>query len=233
MIILAVLLYEHPPAEFATASRATLCISDRLAAFQRAGLLPLTTEQPPASRQVGTCRDFALLACALFRHYRIPARVRCGFAQYFHPPTYEDHWICEYWSESDTAWMQMDAQLDAVHCTHLSISFDPLLLPKGQFLAPWQVWSAHRADLGAFGHGEAKGAWFVYVNLARDYQSLLKKEVSDWDSWRTWTDQPEHLSDEALRVCDALAHASETISKGRDTENDASGTLCARLGARP
>ncbi len=32
---------------------------------------------------VGTCRHFAILACALLRHEAVASRVRCGFATYF------------------------------------------------------------------------------------------------------------------------------------------------------
>jgi Transglutaminase-like superfamily len=44
---------------------------------------PLSEIREPGQRVVGTCRHFALLACALLRFRGIAARVRCGFATYF------------------------------------------------------------------------------------------------------------------------------------------------------
>ncbi|MGH6934424.1 MAG: transglutaminase domain-containing protein, partial [Dongiaceae bacterium] len=44
---------------------------------------PLNQARAAADRFYGTCRDHALLACSLFRHHRVPARLRVGFADYF------------------------------------------------------------------------------------------------------------------------------------------------------
>ena len=56
---------------------------------------PLTVTRPPESRLLGTCRHFATLLCAILRHQCRPARACCGFANYFIPDRYEDHWVCE------------------------------------------------------------------------------------------------------------------------------------------
>ncbi len=185
-------LYADPPKGIDSASRATLPIAERLA--RSAG--PFGSHQPASQRLVGTCRDFALMTCAALRHHGIAARVRCGFARYFHPPTYEDHWICEYWERG--TWHQADAQLDAAHRSHLGIPFDPNAMPDGQFIYPWQVWEHHRERLSDFGHGEANGLWFLRVNLARDFLALTKHEVSDWDSWRDQTTGDKQETEEAV-----------------------------------
>jgi hypothetical protein len=57
---------------------------------------PLSELREPPRRVVGTCRHFAVLACALLRHRGIASRVRCGFATYFQPGQGLDHWIVEY-----------------------------------------------------------------------------------------------------------------------------------------
>lgn len=49
-------------------------ISRRLAHLQATSRLPLTIARPPAERQVGNCRDFAVTLCAMLRHQGVPAR---------------------------------------------------------------------------------------------------------------------------------------------------------------
>lgn len=207
-------LYQEPPKEIGTASRATLPISERLRSLHGINEITLVEAREPKRRRVVTCRDFALLTCAILRHHGIPARVRCGFARYFHPPTYEDHWICQFWSEKTGSWKMVDAQLDEAHIEHLDITFDIADIPEGEFLFPWAVWEEHRNNLAAlesFGHGEAKGFWFVRVGLARDFLALTKNEVSSWDTWREQTDGDKAASDDALAECDQLAQAAQYL----------------------
>ena len=59
---------------------------------------PLGTERPAERRMVGFCYHFALLHCALLRATGTPARIRCGFAGYFEPRLWIDHWVVEYWN---------------------------------------------------------------------------------------------------------------------------------------
>jgi hypothetical protein len=180
-------LYDRPPPGFASASRATLPVPQRLAGILAADAMPLERARPPQERSVGTCRDFALLLCAALRQQGGAARVRCGFATYFTRPGFEDHWLCEYWHPGDNRWHRADAQLDAAHRAHLGIDFDPADVPSDRFLPAWQAWEiARESEIAAerFGHGASRGAWFVQVNLARDLLALHKREVSPWDGWR-------------------------------------------------
>lgn len=89
-------LYAEPPDEIDTASRATLPVAERLPTLYDFERIRLSDARRTKHRRVGTCRDFSLLTCSIMRHHGVPSRVRCGFARYFHPPTFEDHWICEY-----------------------------------------------------------------------------------------------------------------------------------------
>jgi Transglutaminase-like superfamily len=57
----------------------------------------LDFKRPAERRMVGFCYHFALLHCALLRATGTPARVRCGFAGYFEPRRWIDHWVVEYW----------------------------------------------------------------------------------------------------------------------------------------
>jgi len=145
---------------------------------------PITETRQPEARVVGNCRDYAVFLCALLRSMGIPARARCGFATYFTPGRYEDHWICEYWNAEDERWVQVDAQLDGLQSEYLKIDFDPHDLPAGKFLNGGQAWQLCRSgevDPDLFGIFDMKGLWFVRGDLVRDFMALNKVEVLPWD----------------------------------------------------
>jgi len=123
-------LYGPPPSKFHLASRETLPVLQRVNAILAAHSEPISSARPPFERSVGTCRDFALMLCAMLRQHAVPARVRCGFAKYLNPPSFEDHWICEYWKNDGKRWAIADAQLDEPHQVGLSIEFDATDMPK-------------------------------------------------------------------------------------------------------
>ncbi|QEW28806.1 transglutaminase domain-containing protein [Roseovarius indicus] len=199
--------YPAVPPDFATASRETLPAAARLARIDEygEGFQP----RPPERRTVGTCRDFAVMFCAMARRHGMEAQVRCGFADYLDPPGFEDHWICEYRAAGGGRWAQADPQLDAAHIAHLNIGFDPTDLPDGAFLTGCEAWRAVRRGTAMatdFGHGDACGAWFLKVNLLRDLHCLLGQVMSDWDQWRQVADSAVHDAvPDAL--CDRLAEA--------------------------
>jgi hypothetical protein len=53
----------------------------------------ITAARPTEWRVACVCRHFATLFVALMRRKGIPARARCGFAGYFAPGKYADHWV--------------------------------------------------------------------------------------------------------------------------------------------
>ena len=208
-------LYGPAPTSYHLASRKTLPIAERLDTIARSRDEAVFAPLPPFRRAVGTCRDFALMMCAALRQHSVPARVRCGFAGYFNPPSFEDHWICEYWKPEDRRWAIADAQLDEAHCAHLGIDFDIADVPSEQFVFPWQAWQRCRAgscDLALFGSGSVRGERFLQVNLARDLLSLCKHEVSAWDSWRGGIEQDRPLDDRAIQQCDRIAELAEAAA---------------------
>ena len=66
------------PAAFSAQSRATLPVSKRLDQLLAIDPRPLTIARPGELRALATCRDFALMLCAVLRQHGVPARVRCG-----------------------------------------------------------------------------------------------------------------------------------------------------------
>jgi hypothetical protein len=200
--------YGLSAADLARPSRETLSLSDRLRGVADTGPQPLTEPRQPKARSPGTCRDFALMLCGLLRHQGVPARVRCGFAAYFRAGPWEDHWICECWVASERRWRRIDPQLDSVLTKHLGIGFDPTDLPPDMFLSAGDAWLRCRAgqdDAGVYGHGTARGMWFIRVNVMRDHLVLNGSEVSAWDSWRNASARHQLLDEDEQRVTDVIA----------------------------
>lgn len=191
-------------------SRQTLPVARRMEMAARAGGRDL----PPERRTPGTCRDFALMTCSALRERGVAARIRCGFATYFSDNPFEDHWVCEYWREDQSRWALADAQLDALQRKQLRIDFDPTDLPAGTFLnagESWMKWRAGEAADTAFGHGAARGAWFLRVNLMRDLRALNKQETSDFDAWRSIAEDEKVLDDRALGEGDRIAATTQRV----------------------
>ena len=147
---------------------------------------PLIEPRPLDKKLLGNCRDHSLLLAAMLRQQGRPARARCGFATYFLPEHYEDHWVTEYWSQEQGRWVLVDAQLDAFQSDALRIGFDPLDVPRDQFLVAGQAWQMCRsgaADPEQFGIFDMHGLGFVRGNLVRDIAALNKMELLPWDCW--------------------------------------------------
>ncbi len=145
---------------------------------------------------------------AILRHHGIPARARCGFAGYFIPNHYEDHWVCEYWDAARCRWVLVDAQLDELQCGKLSVRFDPTDVPRDQFLVggrAWQLCRRGQADPEIFGIFDMHGLWCVRGNLVRDVASLNKMELLPWDSWGIIEAREADLSAEDLALLDRVA----------------------------
>ncbi|OGO30565.1 MAG: hypothetical protein A2Z29_11345 [Chloroflexi bacterium RBG_16_56_11] len=147
---------------------------------------PLSVTRPPERRLVGNCRDFSVLLTAMLRHKGIPARARCGFATYFIPRHYEDHWVCQYWKRDEKRWIMVDAQLDELQRDTIYLKFDTFDIPKGLFLPAgdsWLMCRSGKADPELFGFGDFNGLWFIGGNLIRDLLSLNKVELTYFDDW--------------------------------------------------
>jgi hypothetical protein len=194
--------------------RDTLSVADRLALTWALAAGSLPEQRGSDKRSFGTCRDYALMLCSMLRHQSIPARVRCGFATYFAAGPYEDHWICEYWATNSRRWVRSDAQLDDVHRKHLTIDYDPADLPAHAFLTAGQAWKMARsgsASADAFGHTNAKGWWFLRVNVYRDLFALTNQYMSPWDTWRSSTPMSKVLAPADFAALDQLAASTEAI----------------------
>lgn len=149
---------------------------------------PLSRPRAPDKRVAGRCNSFALLLVSVLRARGVPARSRCGFAAYFNPAKFEDHWVCEYWQAARRRWVLVDAQLDAVWREKLRLSFDPCDVPRDQFLTAADAWQRFRrgdADPAKFGISfvDLFGEWFIAGSVIRDFAAPNKVEMLPWDIW--------------------------------------------------
>lgn len=168
----------------------------------------LESPRLPENRLVSNCRDFSVMLATVLRHQGIPARARCGFATYFQPEHFEDHWVCEYWNAKDGCWVMIDGQLDDIHVKCLNIDFDPLDVPHDRFIVAGKAWKMCRkghADPHAFGIFDLNGLSFVRGNFVRDIASLNKVELLPWDSWGIMEARDGELTPDDLATLDFMA----------------------------
>ena len=168
---------------------------------------PITQARQPQKRLLGNCRDFSVMLCSMLRQRGKPARARCGFATYFAPNHFEDHWVCEY-LDAPGRWVMVDSQLDALQRERLAIDFDPLDVPSDRFLVggkAWQMCRAGNADPDTFGIGDLHGFGFVRGNLVRDIASLNKVELLPWDAWGLMISEEKQVTESDLELLDKAA----------------------------
>ena len=179
-----------------------------LARHQEIEQTPLHEARSLEKRLVGNCRTFSVLLCAMLRHVGIPARVRCGFGRYFLPDHFEDHWVCEYWHETENRWVMVDAQLDAFQCEVLKIPFDPVDVPQDQFIVGGKAWHWCRSgqeDPEKFGIFDMHGLWFVRGDFVRDVAALNKEPLLPWDCWGLINRKDDDISAAEWELLDQVA----------------------------
>jgi hypothetical protein len=179
---------------------------------------PLITARPLEKRLVGTCRDYAALLTSFLRHKGIPARMRVGFATYFTPGRYEDHYLCQYWNKSENRWILVDAQLDDFQCRALKISFDPCDLPEGLFWPGGKAWHQCRqgqVDPETFGIFDIQGLWFIGCDLIFDALALNKIESHPWDIWPLTPEyRQKEFHGQYLFIMDHIADLTGRLAPG-------------------
>jgi hypothetical protein len=203
--------YGADPNAFGAVSRATLPVRQRLERLVAREARPLDAPRAPMGREVGTCRDFALMLCSFLRAHGVAARLRCGFASYL-AAGWEDHWVCEFWDEESGRWRLADAQLDAVTQAACGVAFDPADVSREAFLTAGEAWLRCRGGLAealTFGHGDVKGSWFLGVNVVRDAYAINERLSSPWDRWREAARERRDVTAVEAKALDRLAENPE------------------------
>ena len=141
---------------------------------------PLERHRPPERRLFCRCAGFTRLLVAALRAHGVPARARCGFAAYFNPGRFEDHWVAEVWDAQ--RWRLVDAQLDEVWRARLDLHDDHLDLPRDRFLVAADAWKRCRADQddpyrAHFARGDDRQ--HTDRTGALDHDSIARAEIAD------------------------------------------------------
>lgn len=170
---------------------------------------PLNVTRTPDKRFSGVCRDFEIILTSILRSKGIPARLRCGFAGYF-SDFYEDHWLTEYWNETEKRWVLVDANVDDVEREAYHVTIDINDVPYGPYLFAGDVWLQCRQgklDPNNFGVSSigAQGMWFIRNNVIRDLAALNKVEVLPWDEWGLADKEFEDMTEDELKIIDEAA----------------------------
>lgn len=154
------------------------------------------------------CRYVAVLMAAILKAKGIPARCRAGFAPYFTEGKSMDHWITQYWSESEGRWVSIDA--DAFFDVE-SLGFDPYDIPADRFDWAAETWLGIR-------RGTRDGSRFIYADglgtnslkaavryLFYDFHALMKEELTFSFLPSFLTHRMNCLTEKELQEFDRLA----------------------------
>ena len=167
---------------------------------------PLPVARPPTRRVQGICRHFALLQVAFLRAHGIPARMRCGFANYFDTSKWSDHWITERWNGE--RWVRDDPQVDKGQRAFFNIDFDVNDQPPGKFLSANEAWVKARSgeiDAALFGIADMWGLGYIAGNVISDFACLNRMEMLPWDAWSPLSaGPPDSVSQENAAAFDEL-----------------------------
>ncbi len=167
---------------------------------------PLTDERHEQNRMVGFCYQFAILLCAFLRVKDVPARARCGFASYFRRGRWIDHWVVEYWSDSDWVIIDPDAARDDV--------------PISEFNNAGQAWTLCREgklDYARHGNYFFWGWDELRGSLVNDIGAMNKVECGSWN-WCTFIntsnrENPDEIIDTKLDLLAPLVLRSASFEE--------------------
>lgn len=158
---------------------------------------PLDQSRPEARRAIVDCRTFSLMLVAVLRQRGIPARARCGFATYLEKTHYQDHWVCEYWDETQKRWVMEDPDLRK-----------PDVSPE-EFLNASRVWAMRETKpeiLKKCGWGPGMlGQWAVRLDLIHDLAALNEFVAVSGDGWGLGNKKETAITPEDLTLLDRAA----------------------------
>jgi hypothetical protein len=134
----------------------------------------------------------------------------------------------------------VDAQLDEFQREALGITFDPLDVPRDQFIGAGRAWQrcrAGEADPQRFGFFEWHGIWFVRGNLIRDFLALNKIEILPWDlGWgylAHWEDEGDPIHPTPEMAADVMDRVAALTLAGNEALDEIQATYETDEGFRP
>jgi hypothetical protein len=112
--------------------------------------------------------------------------------------------------------MLVDPQLDTPQRELFKVTFDPLDVPRDQFLVAgdaWRLCRSGKADPASFGILDMHGLWFIAGNVIRDVAALNNHEMLPWDVWGAMAQSDAGLD---LPFFDRLAELSHAPDEHPD-----------------
>lgn len=192
-------------------------VENKLKRLNQKGITNIIEPITLDNKLIGICRDFTVLMTSLCRELNIPARARCGFADYFEEGKYIDHWVCEVWDDNEERWIMVDAQLDDYQSKVLEITFNPLDIKDQHFITADQAWLMCRdnqVDPNVFGIFKWWGYDYLRCNLILDANSLVGIAMQPWDFWDGYKSLPiEEWTEDDYCEMDKLARLISTIDQ--------------------
>lgn len=156
-----------------------------------------------------TCRGQAILLASILKAKGIPARARSGFAPYIkYDGISYDHWITEYYDESENIWKLVDAD---EHCPDHEMGFDLNNIPYDRFIFSANAYLGLReksiqeysilysSDPVTLGMKAALRALFY------DFHALMNNEIIFLHIPKYIREKDFNLSEEEYRELDYLA----------------------------
>ncbi len=146
----------------------------------------LVRDRSVENKIVVTCRYVSVLMTSILKSKGIPTRVRSGFAPYITEEYSCDHWINQYWKESENRWVTIDADgyFD-------NLDFNQYDIPNEKFDWAAKTWLGLRQgsldtnryyNAGGF-YGLMPTLWAVFY----DFHSLMNNEI-------LYTQVPSYIS---------------------------------------
>lgn len=136
--------------------------------------------RPIDKRIVVTCRYISILFASILKSKGIPCRCRSGFAPYLYEDYNVDHWINEYWDETQKRWIAIDAQVQDTTRTHdKNVNLYDI---KTEFEYPAELWLKARKgelkDLDKYlKYTTYKGMDILAHVLFLDFNALMNIEL--------------------------------------------------------
>lgn len=140
-----------------------------------------TFEREVENKLVVTCRYVSVLMSAILKAKGIPCRSRAGFAPYFNKEKSIDHWINQYWNESEDRWVTFDAD---GFFDDKDLGFNQFDIPESKFDWAADTWLNIRS-------GKVDGNHFLYADslgtsslkatiryIFYDFHALMNNELS-------------------------------------------------------
>lgn len=160
------------------------------------------------------CRETSILLIAILKAKNIPARTRCVFSHTISEINGAgDHWLVEYYNESDKRWLLVDPTLyyDQETLNYYKIDYSLTDVPRNKYIFAAEAYLGLRnqkykkEDIYAFSNPKTFGMKAAISQLFYDFHSLMNNEILFCQNPKYLKDKDYELTDNEYRELDELA----------------------------